>query len=165
MDWIASLFKPSPPSPLSASPTLSLQPYAASLLRVVRVAIASERPQLRASACGVLASPLLLELDDYLLPFDPISEAVRLTRDSEASVRSAASRTLGVLVKSPSFDSVSTADLHLLAIKLITDVRRQTSQLLAAVIDVLVIRLKDEDLVKASASWSLANCCDVLTPA
>lgn len=112
MVFIASLFKPTaPPTPPAPSPAppprISLQPYATSLLQVVRAALTSTRPPLRILACGVLASPILAELEVDLLPLDPFVEALRLAEDDEATVRAAAMRTMGLLVKSSLFDSVS----------------------------------------------------------
>lgn len=109
MDFIASLFKPvaPPSSDRPANPPLVLQPYATSLLRVVRVALTSERPQLRVLACGVLGSTLLAELEVERLPLEPLEEALRMLEDGEASVRAAAVRAVGMLVKTSSVGSVS----------------------------------------------------------
>lgn len=106
MAFIASLFK----SPLHDPPTpLLLKPYARSLLQIVRVALKSVRPQLRVLGCGVLASSVLAELDVGSLPLDPFGEGLKLVEDEDASVRAAACRVLGLLVKSPLFVSVRTS--------------------------------------------------------
>jgi hypothetical protein len=104
MAFISSLFKPS--SPPSSRPPLSLHLYASSLLQIVRTALQSLQPQLRVLACGILASPILAELDVDLLPLDPFAEGLRLAADEDATVRAAAARALGLLVKSPLFSSV-----------------------------------------------------------
>lgn len=118
MVFIASLFKPTAPptssSPSTAPPRLSLQAYATSLLQVVRAALISTRPPLRILACGVLASPILAELKVDLLPLDPFAEALRLADDDNASVKASAVRAMGLLVKSPLFESVSCSSLAVL---------------------------------------------------
>lgn len=103
MAFIASLFKFHLHD--SASPLL-LQPYSLSFVRIVRVALKSLRPQLRVLGCGVLASPVLAELDAGSLPLYPFEEGLKLAEDEDASVRVAACRVLGLLVKSSLFVSV-----------------------------------------------------------
>lgn len=165
MDFIASLFKPvAPLSPeRPASPPLALRPYAASLLRVIRVALTSERLQLRVLACGVLGSPLLAELKVDGLQLEPLEEALRLLEDGEASVRAAAVRAVGMLVKSSSVGSVSRPSLTRCDTESLTAASTSIQQL-PTIIVALMTRCSDEEPVKSTASWSLANCCDVLTP-
>jgi hypothetical protein len=123
MVFLAALFRSTPPTPSPASPAplnrLSLQPYATSLLQVVRAALTSTRPPLRILACGVLASPSLAELEVDVLPLDPVVEALRLAEDEDATVRAAAVRTMGLLVKSSLFDPVSCSPLSSLRRRLI----------------------------------------------
>lgn len=122
MVFIASLFKSNAPPATSSTPSLaspprlSLQLYATSLLQVVRAALVSARPSLRILACGVLASPVLAELEVASLPLDPFLEALKLAEDDDATVRTAAIRSLGLLVKSSLFESASCSSHHSLAL-------------------------------------------------
>lgn len=98
--FIATLFK-------STSPSLPLQPYSRSILRIVRVALNSDQPALRVLVCAVLGSPTLGDLDVEEEPLRPCDEVMRLVGDRDVMVRSAACRAFGILVKSPKYSLVS----------------------------------------------------------
>lgn len=159
MEWIASVFRTAERSPDPSAPRTTLRSRAASLLEVLKSCLTSERPQLRVLACGLLASPLLCDFGS--MPFDPLAETQRLSTDDDVAVRSAASRTLGVLVKSTIFDPVSSPS----SIGTFDDLLMSphSKRLLEAVLLALIPRCSDVDPVVNSACWSLANCCDVLT--
>lgn len=103
--FIASLFRPITPDPTySGSPVerISLQPYASSLVAVVRSALVSPRASLRVLGCGVLSSPVLAVLELSTSNVDPFEEALRLSDldlEADSGVRTAATRTLGLLIK------------------------------------------------------------------
>ncbi|ORY92635.1 hypothetical protein BCR35DRAFT_336944 [Leucosporidium creatinivorum] len=104
------------------------------------------RLALQAARSSDASRPISRPITSALPPtlrHEPItSQALKLVGDDEASVRAAASRALGLLVKTSLFDS----------------------ELLATIIDSIMRLCKEEDPVRSTASWSLANSCDVLTP-
>ncbi|KAI5480478.1 Armadillo-type fold domain containing protein [Pseudohyphozyma bogoriensis] len=127
-----------------ASPANDIQPYSSTLTQILRVGLHSSRAPVRILACGALASPRLLELDleSGESPLHLVVEGIRLADDEDGAVRASACRALGLLVKS--------------TFKLAADE-------FSAIVEVLSRRCSDSEPVKSSASWSLANCCDVLT--
>ena len=99
MTFISTVFK-------ASTESLPLAPFAASLLKVLQVALQSSRPHLRVLACGVLGTPSLKTLVTSNLEIDLFESARTLLRDEDVGVRSAACRLLGLLIKAPEYTQV-----------------------------------------------------------
>lgn len=76
---------------------MDLVPCSQVLLAITESAIKSTRPLVRVLACGILAS---VEFSRINLEFDIYAKVLNLAEDEDSSVRSAACRSLGLLVKS-----------------------------------------------------------------
>lgn len=88
---------------------VDLRQYSESLLGILRTALTSPRGELRVLACGLISHIRIDEVTNGC-ELDLVEEGLRLTEDEDGPVRAAACRALGLLVKSPSFDSVGNSN-------------------------------------------------------
>lgn len=94
--FVASLFKVLPF-------IVDLSPFVNVILTVTKLALKSSQTSSRILGCGILASSKVEELG---LGLDAVTEALKLSEDEDVGVRSAACRSLGLLVKSKTCQSV-----------------------------------------------------------
>lgn len=84
--------------------SIDLKAFSKVLIATTEKAITSARPDSRVLACNILSCQSFQQLNSSI---DIYGEVFTLIQDSNNDVRSAACRSLGLLVKSTSFRTVS----------------------------------------------------------